>query len=221
MGIDMQKAQKETKQRVLDAACVVFAEKGYRDATVLEICTAADANVAAVNYYFGSKEKLYLKVWQSVADCVRDKYFGAIAEERDPTARLKVIITQRVRHAFDDGPAGNLRKMAHSEMGNPTAVHDEVFQRFLLPSLQLLAETISKILGIDPSDALVQRCAFGIHSQLVFLNVLRLKEKTIQVEAIAGTTTPDEAQLQDLADHLIAFVTGGMEAARLAKEEGI
>ena len=44
-----------TKDRLLAAACAVFADKGYRAATVVEICTAAEANIAAVNYHFGNK----------------------------------------------------------------------------------------------------------------------------------------------------------------------
>ena len=201
-----------TRGRVLESACRLFAAKGYRDATVQEICAVAGANVAAVNYYFGSKEKLYLEVWQSVANCVREKYSVSGQQEPDPRKRLEAIITQRVRHAFDDGPAGNLRRLAHSEMGNPTSIHDEIFDRFLLPALRALAETIAEIMGVEPSDPLAQRCAFSVHSQLVFLNVLRAKAKVIQVEAIAGAVDPSEAQIQNLAEHYIAFVTGGIEA---------
>ena len=52
-----------TKERLLKAASEIFAEKGFRDATVAEICEAAEANIAAVNYHFGNKETLYDEVW--------------------------------------------------------------------------------------------------------------------------------------------------------------
>ncbi|MBW2127416.1 MAG: helix-turn-helix transcriptional regulator [Deltaproteobacteria bacterium] len=39
------------------SACEVFAEKGYRAATIADICGRAKANVAAVNYYFGDKPR--------------------------------------------------------------------------------------------------------------------------------------------------------------------
>ena len=38
------------RTKLLESACRIFAEKGYRDATVAEICEAAGANVAAINY---------------------------------------------------------------------------------------------------------------------------------------------------------------------------
>ena len=42
----------DTATRVLNAAGPIFAEKGFKDATVREICSAAGVNLASVNYYF-------------------------------------------------------------------------------------------------------------------------------------------------------------------------
>jgi len=50
----------DTREKLLLAAVAVFAEKGYKAATVREICRRAKgANNNAVNYYFGGKAKLY------------------------------------------------------------------------------------------------------------------------------------------------------------------
>ena len=52
----------DTRERLLAAASRVFAEKGFEKATVREICQAAEvSNLAAVNYYFGDKERLYIE----------------------------------------------------------------------------------------------------------------------------------------------------------------
>src|SRR5438034_680479 len=55
---------RDTRQRLLEAAGEVFAERGFRDATTQEICRRADANIAAVHYHFGDKEELYRTVIQ-------------------------------------------------------------------------------------------------------------------------------------------------------------
>src|SRR5205823_3421178 len=51
-----------TRVRVLTVASRLFAANGFEKVTVREICRAADANVAAVNYHFGDKLGLYREV---------------------------------------------------------------------------------------------------------------------------------------------------------------
>jgi len=52
----------DTKERLLRAASKVFAQRGYREATIAEICHKAGSNVAAVNYHFGGKDAVYIPV---------------------------------------------------------------------------------------------------------------------------------------------------------------
>ena len=55
-------ASADTRQRLVDAAALLFANKGFEHVTVREICKASNANVAAVNYHFGDKAGLYRAV---------------------------------------------------------------------------------------------------------------------------------------------------------------
>ena len=59
------------RDAILDAAIPIFADKGYDAASVREICGAAGANLAAVNYHFGGKAALYreavLRVYESTS----------------------------------------------------------------------------------------------------------------------------------------------------------
>lgn len=58
---DSSPASDDPRDRILSAAGREFADRGYEAATVRDICTAADVNVAAVNYYFGDKRRLYVE----------------------------------------------------------------------------------------------------------------------------------------------------------------
>ena len=64
----------ETRERLLDAAGEVFAEHGFKRATVRDICARAGANVAAVNYYFRDKEGLYTTCLEQWARSALEKY---------------------------------------------------------------------------------------------------------------------------------------------------
>ena len=51
----MKNGDRETRDRLLKASTRLFADRGFKHVTVREICRAARANVAAVNYHFGDK----------------------------------------------------------------------------------------------------------------------------------------------------------------------
>lgn len=61
-------AQKETVERILDAAEVLFAERGFAETSLRTITGAAGVNLAAVNYHFGSKKILIQAVFQRFLD---------------------------------------------------------------------------------------------------------------------------------------------------------
>src|ERR687895_1614836 len=67
-----------TRQRLLDAARRLFAEHGYDHVTVRMIAAAADANVALINRYFGSKSGLFGEVLAG-GPTVREAVEGDVA----------------------------------------------------------------------------------------------------------------------------------------------
>lgn len=50
---------KDKRQLIMEATLFLFAEKGYEGTSIRDIAEKANVNVAMVNYYFGSKEKLF------------------------------------------------------------------------------------------------------------------------------------------------------------------
>lgn len=61
-------AQKETVERILDAAEALFAERGFAETSLRTITGAAGVNLAAVNYHFGSKKALIQAVFVRFLD---------------------------------------------------------------------------------------------------------------------------------------------------------
>lgn len=74
----------DTKNRILDAAEVLFAERGFADTSLRLITSEADVNLASVNYHFGSKKELI--------QAVLDRYLSLFMPDLD--ARLRVLMEQ-------------------------------------------------------------------------------------------------------------------------------
>ncbi|MGH8067886.1 MAG: TetR/AcrR family transcriptional regulator [Candidatus Entotheonellia bacterium] len=86
----------ETRQRLLEAVGEVFAERGFRAATVRDICQRAKANIAAINYHFGDKERLYTAVLKYAFLCGLQKYppLLDVDSHAGPEPRLRAFIPQ-------------------------------------------------------------------------------------------------------------------------------
>ena len=70
----------KVQDRILKVAEKLFAEKGFKDTSIRDITAEAQCNLAAVNYHFGGKENLYIKVFQRHLDMMRDRRIQRIQE---------------------------------------------------------------------------------------------------------------------------------------------
>jgi len=175
--LDSRTGSERTRQRLLEAAGQVFAEKGFRSATIREICARARANVAAVNYHFKDKHALYLAVLQDAHARALEKYPPTLGTRPGdtPEARLNAFIRAFLLRLLDDGrPAWQGRLMAR-EIAEPTAALDVIVQRSIRPHFMLLSSIVRELLGASASPArvllstrsVVAQCLFYFHSRSV------------------------------------------------------
>src|SRR6516165_11059323 len=115
-------APDDTQDRLLEAAGQVFAEKGYEGATVREICRRAEVNIAAVNYYFRDKERLYIEAVKSACRRQAEQYPLPDWPPGTPAAtKLRDFIHAFVRRMTNGGQAEWQRQLFLREMAHPTA----------------------------------------------------------------------------------------------------
>ena len=138
----------ETREAILAAAEVEFAEKGYELASVRTICKAAGANVALANRYFGSKQELYKLVAQ--------RLFGDLGA---PLAEIPAKVTDAaswqaaVREWIDDMlfmtiPTERAQKLCaglfRQEVTRPTEFFKAFMDAFGKPVYAALEKLIAK-----------------------------------------------------------------------------
>jgi len=81
----------EARQRILDAAAEVFAERGFGGAGVDEIARRAGVNKAMLYYYVGDKAALFGEVVRANVERIKQAVTAALAETEDPRERLRAI----------------------------------------------------------------------------------------------------------------------------------
>lgn len=79
-----------TRQRLIDAAAELFAANGFAATSVREICTRAEANVAAINYHFGGKDQLLAEVLRIPLQTLEE----SIPRFTDPALSLNEALTR-------------------------------------------------------------------------------------------------------------------------------
>lgn len=76
----------DTKTKILNAAENLFADKGFTGTSLREITSAAEVNLAAVNYHFGSKKELIKALMKRYLDVLSPELEGsllAVMEQND------------------------------------------------------------------------------------------------------------------------------------------
>ena len=202
-------SQAETRRQLLEAAGGVFAEMGFREATVREICRRAGANIAAVNYHFGDKETLYIEVLRYAHSKALEKYPPLLDVAADAPAekRLRAFVLSLLLRIFDKGPTSWHGKIMLREMIEPTAALDSLVEERMRPMAGLLWRIVADILGCPLNDERVRRCAFSVVSQCVFYHHCR----PVVSRLFPKIESPDKKEIEKLADHITGFSLAAMK----------
>src|SRR5215475_8480886 len=90
-----------TKERILGAAETLFARHGFAGASLRQVTAAANVNLAAVNYHFGSKENLINEVFRRRLDDLNTERLKALTEaQAQPDFGLDQALAAFVRPAL-------------------------------------------------------------------------------------------------------------------------
>src|ERR1019366_8852678 len=111
-----------TRDKLIQAAGNVFAERGYRATTIREICRRAGANVAAVNYTFGDKMGLYTEVLRHSVRAAQSAVLSAALDSNLSAEKIirGVIRTRLMSMCKETQPDWVIRLVMH-ECSQPTA----------------------------------------------------------------------------------------------------
>lgn len=200
-----------TRERLLDAAGEVFADRGYEQATIREICRRADANIAGVSYHFGDKKALYIEVIAYAHRCA-DEYdpsHEALNSATPPAERLRhFILTFMQRIGHKGRPAWHARLMAR-EMASPGAALDHVVRSGVRPKFEAL-QTILRALNPKLNERDVELCACSIVGQCLIYHHARPV-----LSRLFPNLRLDAREIGQIADHITRFSLDAVATAHL------
>ena len=202
-----------TRNRILSTACEVFAEKGYHDATIEEICTRAKSNVAAVNYHFGSKDQLYARVWRRAFDEAVEAYppEGGLGPEASPEERLRAAIYSLVGRTVDPGRIGHAGKLLLREMVNPTDAIKHVKHDVLRSMHERMSNLMRELLGPEATDEQLLLSEMSVAHQCVAIGI-RLFKGGIPPHMRLDMSV--DQLVETLTEHITKFSLAGIKAVR-------
>ncbi|MGD8366113.1 MAG: TetR/AcrR family transcriptional regulator [Desulfobacterales bacterium] len=201
---------KETRSKVLDSACEVFARKGYRAATVADICKRAGANVASVNYYFGDKASLYREAWRFALESFQE-HVVIDTQAESPKQALRNYIFTLMRNFSSKGEIGLFSRLYLRELVSPTGLIQDAWHDLIEPRRQVFHSMIRKIIGEGADELSIRFCEQSIINQCRVL--LTIKREDLEY-MLGEPLTPD--LIRRFAVHTADFSLAGIEALRRA-----
>jgi TetR/AcrR family transcriptional regulator, repressor for uid operon len=167
----------ETRQRIVQAARLVFSERGYDGATFQAIAARADLTRPAINHYFSSKRVLYREVLEQTNNLVIGAGIRQAERETTLMARLTAFISAAVR-ANSENPSVSaflvttvLESQRHPELSTTENDAVRISREFLMRVVNDAIEHREVAGDIDASTLvetlLVVLCGVGFYAGYV------------------------------------------------------
>ena len=202
----------DTRQRLIAAAATLFAEQGFQNVTVREICKASNANVAAINYHFGDKAGLYRAVVTFAIEVMQEtnELSQRAGDGLSPEEQIRSFVRVFVSRITSDGPTAWIHRLMAREMEHPTEALDQVMTQVVLPRLEYLSGVAAGIMKLPATDPRVKRCIASLQMQCL----MAARKIPAPLEKQFGPAMRD---LEGAVDHIASFSLGGMKAIAAQK----
>jgi TetR/AcrR family transcriptional regulator, regulator of cefoperazone and chloramphenicol sensitivity len=200
-------AADDPRVRILSAAGQEFAEHGYEAATVRDICTAAGVNIAAVNYYFGDKKRLYIEsVKHAHEERLRRVPHPVWPPATPPATKLHDFVANTLERMLGlSQPPWQVRLMMR-EVLHPTEACRELVEDYIRPHFAMLVAILDELAEGSLSEPELRRVGLSIIGQCFLYRaaggVVSMLVPADEIEALHSR--------QPLADHVTRYALAAL-----------
>lgn len=212
-------SNKPVHDRLLDAAEQLFSERGFEGASVRDIAATAGCNIAAVNYYFGGKDKLYTEVWRRELIQMRDTRLHAIEQVMSESGGkpsledlLKAFSNAFIGPFVDESRSRWLMRLMAREMIDQHVNTNLFVEEVVRPTMNALGGALQKLCpGLEESK--IPLLIVFLAGQLI--HVVHSKAMLDQTE-MAEIPAFD---INEAVEHIVKFSAAGIRAYAEGKME--
>lgn len=196
--------QPDARQRLLMAAEVVFANKGFEAASVREICSEAKANIAAINYHFGSKERLYIEAVKNAHSCsTRTGPPPSWPAGTSPATKLRDFIRMVATQMTEPARPTALQLMMR-EMSHPSEATREVVREYIRPMAELLRGILGEMFPTAEPHRLLM-VGFSVIGQCLYY-----RQNRPVSEIIFSVAEVERLSTELIVDHITRFTLAAL-----------
>src|SRR5579875_618397 len=195
------------RERLLEAAGEIFAEKGFKGATVRDIIDRAGVNIAAVNYYFRDKKSLYIETVKHAACGESEDAHLAWAPGTPPAEKLRDLIRFQLLKLLDPSRPAWLSRLIMRELTQPSAACAELVREYIEPRSKVLLGILRELLPPGTPRRKLYLTAFSIVGQCHFY----CSHKPI-IRLLLGEDEYQRLDPATLAEHITQFTLRALGA---------
>lgn len=214
------KPQTATKDRILDAAEELFAERGFRETSLRDITSRAGVNLAAVNYHFQSKDALIQAVFARRIGPINEARL-AMLDEFEARAGGGAVPLEDVLRAFlepvvkdEKAVPPSFRRLFGRAYVEPGDLFTEIVHRHFGQARVRFAAALQRALPDEPIADLLWKVNFTIGAM-----AHTLAGSPERITAISGGIV-QSLDVESAVERLIAFVAAGFRAPSRVRPAG-
>ncbi|MFN4089496.1 MAG: TetR/AcrR family transcriptional regulator [Alphaproteobacteria bacterium] len=224
---DAGRAGDRTRTRILDTAETLFAERGFAGVSIRNVADAANVNLAAVNYHFGGKERLFEAMFARRAVPINEERLSLLRHARDASGGVlsmevvvRAFVTPPLRQL--DAPSGGARVIAMMHFLSRAFSmpgEREFLSRYYGAVRQEFIAALQNCLPDLPLEDVLWRYNFMVGALMFAMGGRR--RMTRLPEDMANVVIPPPQRESDAAiEELTAFLLGGFASPSAMPEVG-
>ena len=174
----------KTKDKLIDVARKLFAQKGVENTTMNDIAIASGFGRRTLYTYFDSKEEIFMSVVQSELDRLSDKLMGVAAKDTTPDQKIIELIYTHLNSVKEtDYRNGNLRAEFFRDIWGVESVRKSFDRKEIMAFRKVMEEGnklgVFDIENIDLTADIAHYCVKGLEVPYIFGRIGRgLTEET-------------------------------------------